>query len=83
MSCGVDVNWRDEEELTPLHIAMRTGSTQAAQMLIKLGAHVDALDVYGRNALIHASEGGHTECGKIIVRAKQQQQQQRGVVEVM
>ncbi|MEZ4443138.1 MAG: ankyrin repeat domain-containing protein [Polyangiaceae bacterium] len=48
---------RDEEGLTPLHLAARHGRLACAKRLLEAGAAVDGLDGQGRSALARALEG--------------------------
>lgn len=48
LSRGVDVNARDAQGLTPLHVAAKHRNEDVANILISAGADVDARDVHGR-----------------------------------
>lgn len=44
---GVDVNFRDIDDRTPLHLAACHGSSQVVELLLGRGAEVDPKDVWG------------------------------------
>ncbi|MBP6390949.1 MAG: ankyrin repeat domain-containing protein [Flavobacteriales bacterium] len=54
-------------ELPPLHIAAERGSLQLAEMLIRLGAEVDARDKDGRTAAQLAEHAGHRSVFDLLV----------------
>ena len=54
-----DVNARDKEEQTPLHIAAQKDNAPAVQLLLKHGANCNAQDMNGWSPLHCAADGGH------------------------
>ncbi|KAH9602519.1 hypothetical protein KSS87_004411 [Heliosperma pusillum] len=51
---GIDVNFRDIDSRTPLHIAACQGLTDVVQLLLNRGAHVDPKDRWGSTPLADA-----------------------------
>uniref|UniRef100_A0A7N0T4D7 Protein kinase domain-containing protein n=1 Tax=Kalanchoe fedtschenkoi TaxID=63787 RepID=A0A7N0T4D7_KALFE len=51
---GVDVNFRDIDNRTPLHLAACQGSSQVVELLLNKGAEVDLKDVWGSTPLADA-----------------------------
>jgi hypothetical protein len=58
---GEDIEQRDEEGHTPLHIAAYMGSPETVELLVGLGADVNARLPDGLNPLMIASYYGHEE----------------------
>lgn len=56
---GLDVNLVDDEGNSLLMLAARDGSTKASAVLINAGAKTHLSNVYGDNALLLATFGGH------------------------
>jgi ankyrin repeat protein len=63
LSCGVDVDTRDERDWTPLMIASFNGNEQLALLLIRSGAKIQAQDKNGYSPLHWASYNGY---GKVV-----------------
>ncbi|MBP7253331.1 MAG: ankyrin repeat domain-containing protein [Alphaproteobacteria bacterium] len=59
LSAGADINIRDGNGLTALHIAALNNFPEIGQYLITKGAHIDAADNGGQTALHIASIAGH------------------------
>nr|XP_033770848.1 uncharacterized protein LOC117345795 [Geotrypetes seraphini] len=54
---NVDLETRNYEGFTPLHVAVNTSNTDAVLFLLEHGADIDAVDIKsGRSPLIHAVE---------------------------
>ncbi|CAM8992911.1 unnamed protein product [Rhodiola kirilowii] len=51
---GADVNFRDIDNRTPLHLAACQGSSQVVELLLSRGAEVDRKDVWGSTPLADA-----------------------------
>ena len=49
------INRKDDEGLTPLHISVMHGNVQIVEMMIKRGAVINAVDNYGRTPLYYAA----------------------------
>ncbi len=66
---GADVNARDDEGRTLLHIAAEKGSLQIAQALLERGAQVNArtLDYWKWTPLILGAGQGHTAIVKLLL----------------
>jgi hypothetical protein len=54
LDSGIDPNARDKYQLTGLMWAGRKGRIEVAELLIKRGAEIEAVDFTGRTALFHA-----------------------------
>jgi ankyrin repeat protein len=65
---GADVNAKDPNSLTPLHIAVRDGQRLLTKRLIDLGADVNAADNDGRTPLSIATENGNRHIIDLLVR---------------
>ena len=57
---GIDVDFRTEPGLSPLHSAALKGASKAMTALVKHGANASALDEEGFTPLHHAASAGHT-----------------------
>lgn len=60
---SVDVNARDKNWQTPLHIAAANKAVRCAEALVPLLSNVNVSDRAGRTALHHAAFSGHLEVG--------------------
>ena len=71
LSAGIDVNVRDTENgNTPLIIAIRSGNSRFAKMIIEAGALPDLRNRYGTSALVAASEErGMPEVTSLLIKA--------------
>ena len=58
---SADVNARDKNWQTPLHVAAANNAVKCAEYLIPLLANVNISDRSGRTALHHAAFNGHVE----------------------
>ncbi len=63
-----NVNIRNDEGETALHVAARNGKTQTCKILLRRGAEL-APDAYGKTAHDLASSNGHIYCASLL-RAK-------------
>ena len=59
-----------QEGATALHIVAHFNKPQRAEMLIKAGAHVTALDGQQRTPLMRAREAGNQECEALLLEAE-------------
>jgi ankyrin repeat protein len=58
LACGFDPEVKDPERVTPLHRAAMGGHVEAARVLLKYGANVNALDgMFSASPLVWAVEG--------------------------
>lgn len=58
---SADVNARDKNWQTPLHVAAANNALRCAEVIIPLLTSVNVSDRGGRTALHHAALNGHTE----------------------
>ncbi len=61
------INVRDEDGLTPLHLAAQHGHLKLARFLIDHGASVDARDLMGATPLHRAIYEGHTHVVRLLL----------------
>ena len=59
MNFKADIDPKDKQKTTPLHLAAKEGHVTAVETLIKHGARVSDRDYRGFNALDWAIENGH------------------------
>ncbi|XP_058679127.1 B-cell lymphoma 3 protein [Ammospiza caudacuta] len=65
---AVDLQARDYEGLTPLHVAVASGSRESVLLLLQHGADVDAGDIKsGRSPLLHAVENDSLEMAELLL----------------
>ena len=64
---GAEIDGRDEDGATPLHLASFNGRSRCMRMLLNAGADADAVDNDGKTALDYAKEGGWGETGKLLL----------------
>jgi len=64
-----DVNARNKDEATPLHIAAAEGHADVADLLVKHGADVNAKNKYGAAPLHEAASNGHIEVAELLLRS--------------
>jgi len=64
---GTDVNAKDAEGWTPLHLAASVGRKEIAELLIDKGADVNAKGVVGMTPLHHAVPNGHKEIAELLI----------------
>ncbi|XP_062454738.1 B-cell lymphoma 3 protein isoform X2 [Rhea pennata] len=63
-----DLEARNYEGLTPLHVAVGAGAREPAQLLLEAGADVDAADIKsGRSPLLHAVERGSLDMAQLLI----------------
>jgi ankyrin repeat protein len=66
LSRGAGVNARDEQRLTPLHIAATNGKVPIIRLLLGHGAKRDAIDRSGRTPLDRAVEWEQPEAADVL-----------------
>jgi len=65
---GADINFRNDELQTPLHLAAMHGNSNITKLLIRQNANVDAKDVHYRTPLHFAARNGQLTDIKLLVR---------------
>ncbi len=70
MSCGVNIESRDERDWTPLMISSFNGNEELAAFLIRCGAKVQARDKNGYSPLHWAAFNGYLEVVKMLLDIK-------------
>lgn len=66
----IDINFKDEEDITPLMFAIKKGHTEIAKILIEKGANLDIQNTDGETALMIAKNIGHPDIVEFIVNEK-------------
>lgn len=69
---SADVNARDKNWQTPLHVAASNKAVRCAEALAPLLSNVNVSDRAGRTALHHAAFSGHVEVGSLFLHAQTQ-----------
>ncbi|XP_053908641.1 B-cell lymphoma 3 protein [Cuculus canorus] len=63
-----DLGARNYEGLTPLHVAVNSGSRESVLVLLEHGADIDAVDIKsGRSPLLHAVESNSLEMAELLI----------------
>lgn len=63
---NADVNARDKNWQTPLHVAAANNAVRCAEYLIPLLTNVNVSDRAGRTSLHHAAFNGHKEVRNLL-----------------
>ena len=64
---GADVEAKNDDGETPLHMVAYRNSIETAKLLIEMGADVDAKDDYGETPLHWASYNNRIEIAKLLI----------------
>ena len=67
MTCGVDLEVRDERNWTPLMVAAFNGNLELALLLIKCGSRLSTRDKTGYTPLHWAAYNGHIDMVKMLL----------------
>lgn len=67
LSCGFDLEVRDDRNWTPLMVAAFNGNLESALLLIKAGARISTQDKNGYTTLHWAAYNGHIDMVKMLV----------------
>jgi ankyrin repeat protein len=67
LSAGADVNSRDKEHRTPLHVAVWSGGGRVAEILLEHGADVNVTDRSGDTPLHMAAKKLNAEACKLLL----------------
>ena len=64
---GADVNARNKDSVTPLHIAAGEGHVDVARLLLEHGAYVNARSEYGLTPLYYAAVNGRLDVARLLL----------------
>ncbi|XP_078070327.1 poly [ADP-ribose] polymerase tankyrase-1 isoform X1 [Mustelus asterias] len=64
---GANVNEKNKDFLTPLHVAAERAHNDVVEVLHKHGAKINALDTLGQAALHRAAHGGHLQTCRLLL----------------
>jgi cytohesin len=64
---GADVNSKDKDGWTPLHLAVKAGYKDVVELLIAKGADVNAKDKFGETPLIFAASAGNKDVFEVLI----------------
>lgn len=69
LEAGAEINskFRDPNGWTPLIWAVRSRQKAAVELMLKKGADVDVRDVWGKSALLHATEFGYDDIAQLLL----------------
>jgi ankyrin repeat protein len=67
VTCGADVNARNQRKVTPLHMAARYGLSLVAATLLRHGAEVNARDANHETPLYRAANLGHPAVARVLL----------------
>ncbi len=64
---GVDIEARDVQKRTALHIAVKNGDFEITELLLEKGADIEATELFGRTPLHFAAEEGQKELTELLL----------------
>ena len=64
---AINVDVRDSDGQTPLHVASRNAHVEAARMIIRQGTDINARDNYDCTPLQEASSHGHLDVARLLL----------------
>ena len=67
---NADVNAKDDQDLTPLLLAVINNKVKFLPVLLKLGASPSAQDINLKNSMHYATENGNIEAARLLLEAK-------------
>jgi ankyrin repeat protein len=67
LDAGTNVDRRDEQDRTALHLSAEHGNDRAVALLLERGAAVDARDRYARTPLMLAAAKGHADVVRMLL----------------
>jgi HEAT repeat protein len=70
---GTDLEYRHQDNCTPIHLATQLNYINILQILIKAGALPDKHDAQHLTPLDKALHGGHTECTELLLSSEAKQ----------
>lgn len=69
LDSGLSVNVKDNDDMTPLHVATYKGYTDIVELLIERHADVNTQDYKGWTPLHYAAYNAKSNCIKILLKA--------------
>ncbi|XP_071844270.1 uncharacterized protein [Apostichopus japonicus] len=67
---GANIQLRDNEGMTALHLACKGGHLDSVTRLVQAGTALDVKDNNGKTVLHHSATGGHVDCTVLLMQAK-------------
>lgn len=67
VNSNANVNAKDDQDQTPLQLAVINSKVDFMSVLLKLGASPAAQDIYLKNSMHYATENGNFEAAKLLL----------------
>ena len=67
LQANIEIDIKDIQKSTPLHIAATYGNTEVVKILLKAGANCEMLDYQNQNPLHRAAKEGNNEIVELII----------------